>query len=148
MSKSYALTSLVTIFVVAQFVATCGESSSISSLSHRLKRLRSVYFAKAIRFRIFADLLTIKDITRSINIVSAVADASIAAVFVILLHRHRTGFPSTDTMLNRLIISTINTGLLTAGTAIACLVTNIAFPDTYLYILFYLMTSGREYTPV
>ena len=104
-----------------------------------------VYFGKAIHFKSFAQLLTIKEITRSINIVNAVADASIAAVLVFLLQKSRTGFRTSETIINRLIIFTVNTGLLTGCTAIVCLIMNIVFPDTFLYILFYLMTSRRMF---
>ncbi|THH05364.1 hypothetical protein EW145_g4852 [Phellinidium pouzarii] len=100
-----------------------------------------VYFGKAIHFTEFGQLLLIKNLTRSINVVNAVADAAIAGALVFLLRRSRTGFRHSESVINRLILFAISTGLLTGLTAIVCLIMNLAFPTTFLYILFYLMTS-------
>ncbi|KAH8105629.1 hypothetical protein DFH11DRAFT_1643011 [Phellopilus nigrolimitatus] len=121
--KSVYLTGAVYIFVLTQLVSTL------------------VYFGTAIHFKLFAELLAIKNLTRSINVVNAIADAAIAASLVFLLHKSRTGFRQSETILNRLILFTVNTGLITGLTAIVCLVMNLVFPTTFLYILFYLMTS-------
>ncbi|KAH8108978.1 hypothetical protein DFH11DRAFT_1731396 [Phellopilus nigrolimitatus] len=55
--KSVYLTGAVYIFVLTQLVSTL------------------VYFGTAIHFKLFAELLAIKNLTRSINVVNAIADA-------------------------------------------------------------------------
>ncbi|KAI0788224.1 hypothetical protein C8Q74DRAFT_1256722 [Fomes fomentarius] len=47
------------------------------------------------------------------NVMASTADVILTATLVYILHNSRTGFRSTDTMINRLIMYTISTGLLT-----------------------------------
>ncbi|KAF8334914.1 uncharacterized protein EI90DRAFT_3048861 [Cantharellus anzutake] len=49
----------------------------------------------------------------------AVADLMIALAMSYFLHRRRTGFRQTDTVLRQLIVYAINTGLLTSVLALA-----------------------------
>ncbi|KAG9078404.1 hypothetical protein FRC06_008384 [Ceratobasidium sp. 370] len=54
---------------------------------------------------------------------SALTDTAITVVLVWYLQRHRTGFPKTDNVIDRLVRLTIQSGLVTAVCAIADLVT-------------------------
>ncbi|PAV15820.1 hypothetical protein PNOK_0867800 [Pyrrhoderma noxium] len=121
--KNILLTGFVYIWVIAQFVITI------------------VYFSQAIYFDLFSQLLEIKTLTRSINVISATADAVIAGVLVYLLRRSRTGYRRSERMIVRLIRFTVGTGAVTGFIAIICLIMNLVFPLTFYYILFYLMTS-------
>ncbi|KAI5122851.1 hypothetical protein M0805_003145 [Coniferiporia weirii] len=121
--RNYYLTVTVGVLVTAQFVSTC------------------VYYGKAYRFTEFVELETIFTITRTINVLTALADTSVAAALVYLLHTSRTGFKSSDTMISRLIAFTVNTGLITSVCAIMSLITGVVFPATFIYILFYLSIS-------
>ncbi|KAI5118226.1 hypothetical protein M0805_000722 [Coniferiporia weirii] len=121
--KNIFITAFVFVFVLAQLISTL------------------VYFGTAIHFTQFVQLLGIRNLTRSINVVNAMADAAIAGALVFLLQNSRTGFRHSESVINRLILFTVNTGLLTGMTAVVCLAMNLAFPTTFLYILFYLMTS-------
>ncbi|KAH8110221.1 hypothetical protein DFH11DRAFT_1547710 [Phellopilus nigrolimitatus] len=122
-NKNIALTSIVTLLVIAQFTSTC------------------VYYGRAYHFTEFAELETIFTITRTINILTALADASVAGVLITLLHKSRTGFRKSETMINRLILFTVNTGLITGLCAITSLITGIVLPNTFVYIFFYLCIS-------
>jgi len=101
--------------------------------------LTIVYFAKMYHFTNFIQLNAIFPISKSINVLSAVADVSIAATLIFLLQQSRTGFKSSETVINRLIMFSVNTGLFTSITAIASLITITVWPATFIYITFYLL---------
>jgi len=93
----------------------------------------------------YEELLTISPLAISINAVSTAADVFIAATLVSLLQRSRTGFRRSDTMITRLIIFVVNTGVLTSICAIGSLVSLIVSPKTLIYAAFY-YCLGRLYT--
>ena len=80
-----------------------------------------------------------------INAVSAATDAIIAVALCLLLHSSRSGFRKSERIINRLIIFTVNTGLLTGICAILTLICNIAFPGTFIYMIFYIMVARSTY---
>ncbi|KAI5116474.1 hypothetical protein M0805_008883 [Coniferiporia weirii] len=121
--RNYYMTGTVAVLVTGQFLSTC------------------VYYGKAYHFTEFVELETIFTITRTINVLTALADTSVAAALVYLLQTSRTGFKSSDTMISRLIAFTVNTGLITSMCAIMSLITGVVFPATFIYILFYLSIS-------
>ena len=112
-----------------------------------------------------AQLPEVSALNRSINVIQAVVDLGIALVLIFLLQNARTGFRKSDTMINRLIMLSMNTGLVTALCAIATLISvrfseplcnlrcsvivfhlqNVTAEDTFVYILFYFNTSRRGY---
>ncbi|THG94059.1 hypothetical protein EW145_g8221, partial [Phellinidium pouzarii] len=124
--RNIYMTGVVALLVAAQFVSTV------------------VYYGKAYHFQTFADLETIFTITRIINVLTAASDIVVAAALVYLLQTSRTGFKASDTIISRLIAFTVNTGLITAMCAIASLVTGITYPNTLIYILFYLSLGRCE----
>jgi len=93
----------------------------------------------------FQQLLGISSLTMSINALSTAADVIIAASLCFLLQRSRTGFKHSDTMINRLILFGVNSGLATSLCAVASLISLIASPDTLLYAPFY-FCIGRLYS--
>ncbi|KAI5116215.1 hypothetical protein M0805_006766 [Coniferiporia weirii] len=121
--KNIPLTGVSLALVIAQFTSTV------------------VYYAKAYHFTQFAELETIFDVTRTINVITMCSDVFIAGVLVYLLQNSRTGFKRSETMINRLVAFAVNTGLITSINAVISLVTGIALPTTFVYILFYLMLS-------
>ncbi|KZT07403.1 uncharacterized protein LAESUDRAFT_812070 [Laetiporus sulphureus 93-53] len=66
------------------------------------------------------------------------ADVILASMMCICLHRSRTGLQRTDSMINLLIIYTINTGLSPTLCAIATLISFSLKPDVLIYIPFYI----------
>ncbi|RPD56867.1 hypothetical protein L227DRAFT_578531 [Lentinus tigrinus ALCF2SS1-6] len=61
------------------------------------------------------------------------ADTIITAALIYSLHRSRTGFESTDTLIDTLIMYTINTGLLTDVFNMASFICAIVMPDNLIY---------------
>ncbi|KAG6819430.1 hypothetical protein H0H93_011957 [Arthromyces matolae] len=86
-----------------------------------------------------------RPITISINALSTAADILIAGSLCYMLHRARTGFKKSDSMINKLMLFVVNTGVLTSMCAVASLVCLIASPLTLAYATFY-FCIGRLYT--
>ncbi|QRV92318.1 hypothetical protein RhiJN_20336 [Ceratobasidium sp. AG-Ba] len=87
-------------------------------------------------------------------VLSAVTDTTITVVLVSYLQTHRTGFPNTDSLINKLIRLTIPSGLVTALCAIADLVTFLCM-DNNLHMFFQLILYSQvprqiifQYSPV
>jgi len=93
----------------------------------------------------YEQLLKISPLTITINALSTTVDVLIATSLVYLLHTARTGFKKSDTMINKLIVFVVNTGVLTTLCAIAALISLVASPNTLIYASFY-FCIGRLYT--
>jgi len=72
---------------------------------------------------------------------AVVADAIIASALCIVLAKSRTGFRRTDSLVNILLVYTINTGLLTGIVAMLCFILYAVMPDTYIFLAIYLNLS-------
>ncbi|KAJ7182484.1 hypothetical protein C8R43DRAFT_967306 [Mycena crocata] len=105
----------------------------------------TLYIVKAMKMTQIAQLITLKPLTIALNSVGTAADLLISIVMVWLLQRQKAGSKKTTDMLNRLIIFSFNTGLPTSFCALACVISINAWPDTLIYIFWYLML-GRLYT--
>jgi len=92
----------------------------------------------------YRNLLRITPLTITINALSTTIDVLIASSLVYLLNSARTGFRKSDTMINKLIIFVVNTGILTTLCAIAALICLVASPNTLIYASFY-FCIGRLY---
>ncbi|KAL5505082.1 hypothetical protein ACEPAH_7745 [Sanghuangporus vaninii] len=68
---------------------------------------------------------------------AVVADGWVAASLCFFLARNRTGFKSTDSVVNSLILYVINTGLFTSFCATACFVSFAVMPHNYIFIAVY-----------
>ncbi|KAN0088283.1 hypothetical protein V8E55_005340 [Tylopilus felleus] len=126
LSKSWLAYGLVMIMVIAQFL------------------LVLIYDIKALRYETFARLAALKALSMAINATSAVGDILITMFLCALLHRSRTGFQKSDTMINKLIMFSMNTGLLTSICALASLICISVWPHTFIYMAFY-FNIGRLY---
>ncbi|KAI0637763.1 hypothetical protein C8Q77DRAFT_1214782 [Trametes polyzona] len=96
-------------------------------------------------FKTFVDLVQIKGLSISINAFAAAGDVTIAAILCTILHMSRTGFSRSNTLINRLMVFAVNTGLLTSVCACLSLITIVALPDTFIYICFFFLV-GRLYS--
>jgi len=67
----------------------------------------------------------------------AAMDVVTAASLSYFLHKMRTGYRKSDTLINRLIIYSVNTGLLTSVFSAAVLVSYNMMPDNLIFIAFY-----------
>jgi len=104
-----------------------------------------VYVARALQFVTLSSLERVKGESISVNVLGAAADLFIAGMLCSLLNVSRTGFRRSDAIINRLILFTVNTGLLTSLCALASLISILAAPNTYIYIAFF-FCLGRLYT--
>ncbi|KZT07404.1 uncharacterized protein LAESUDRAFT_812071 [Laetiporus sulphureus 93-53] len=83
------------------------------------------------------DLNVLKSLFVTIFTVRISADIILMSMMCICLHRSRTGLQRTNSVINLLIIYTINTGLSPTLCAIATLITYSLRPDLLIYIPFY-----------
>ncbi|KAF9050854.1 hypothetical protein BDZ89DRAFT_593971 [Hymenopellis radicata] len=92
----------------------------------------------------YGGLLEISALTMTINALSAATDILIAISLCLMLHKSRTGFKSSDTMITRLTLFFMNTGLLTSLCAVGALISLAVSPDSLIYALWY-FCIGRLY---
>ncbi|KAG2004207.1 hypothetical protein CC2G_002787 [Coprinopsis cinerea AmutBmut pab1-1] len=93
----------------------------------------------------YRQLININPLTITINALSTACDVLIALSLCTLLHQSRTGFKKSDTIITRLMIFVVNTGVLTSMCAISSLVCLVVSPNTLIYAAFY-FCIGRFYT--
>ncbi|KAL0949179.1 hypothetical protein HGRIS_009257 [Hohenbuehelia grisea] len=98
-----------------------------------------------LQLKTWMDLTKLKSLSMTVNVLAAVGDALIAGSLVYLLQRSRTGFRKSDTMISKLTMFTVNTGLLTSICATASLISILLWGNTFIYIAFY-FNLGRLYS--
>ncbi|KAJ3933824.1 MAG: hypothetical protein NXY57DRAFT_997241 [Lentinula lateritia] len=104
-----------------------------------------MYILSLTRVHTFVELSDIlKGLSITVNVLAAVADTYIAGLLTLLLHTSRTGFQRSDSIINKLIIFSINTGALTSLCAIASMLSILLAPATFIYISFF-FCMGRLY---
>ncbi|KAI0751311.1 hypothetical protein C8Q80DRAFT_566226 [Daedaleopsis nitida] len=104
-----------------------------------------VYTIKAFGLHTFIDLTQLRGLSICMNVFAAAADVAIAAILCTILHTSRTNFARSNTLINKLIVFAVNTGLLTSVCACISLITFFTVPDTFIYICFYFLI-GRLYS--
>ncbi|KAH8806861.1 hypothetical protein DL96DRAFT_1717543 [Flagelloscypha sp. PMI_526] len=92
----------------------------------------------------YHDLLKLTPLTITINVLSATTDVLIAGSLIYNLLSSRTGFKQTNTVITKLIVFFINTGLATSVFALGSTIALAIRPDTLVYALFY-FCIGRLY---
>ncbi|KAI0640064.1 hypothetical protein C8Q77DRAFT_1152970 [Trametes polyzona] len=103
------------------------------------------YAIQALSFKTFLDLGKIKALSISINGFAAAGDVVIACILCTILQVSKTGFEKSNLLVNRLIVFSVNTGLLTSVCACMSLITILALPNTFVYICFFFLI-GRLYS--
>ncbi|KAF8999303.1 hypothetical protein BDQ17DRAFT_756729 [Cyathus striatus] len=103
------------------------------------------FTAMSLHLETFVQLAKLKYLSILVNALAAAGDVLIAGTLCVLLHRSRTGFERSDTMINKLILFAVNTGLLTSICACASLISITVAGETFLYIGFF-FCIGRLYT--
>ncbi|KAJ7499264.1 hypothetical protein FB451DRAFT_1204840 [Mycena latifolia] len=125
-NKNIALTAVTASLVLAEF--GCSVAFTIQSL----------------QLSTWVELGELKGLSMSVNVLGAVADFVIAVILVFYLRRSRTGFKKSDTMISKLIMFSVSTGLLTTVCALASLVSILLWGHTLIYVAFY-FSLGRLY---
>jgi len=69
------------------------------------------------------------------------ADILIATSICVLLYHSRSGFKSSDSLVNTLMLYSINTGMLTSFCAMACCITFAIWPRTFVFMGIYFVLS-------
>ncbi|KAL5532065.1 hypothetical protein ACEPAF_5629 [Sanghuangporus sanghuang] len=104
----------------------------------------ALYYTKGSNLTVIT-LSSIAWLSKLVNSLSAGTDVSIAAVLIYLLHRSRTGFKRSETLINKLIFFTINTSALTSIVAVFSVIFVTVYPDALIYVAFYVNIS-KMYT--
>ncbi|KAJ7355739.1 hypothetical protein DFH08DRAFT_853411 [Mycena albidolilacea] len=102
------------------------------------------YVAISLHLHTFVELAELKALSVTVNALAAAGDVFIAGTLTWLLHRSRTGFHRSDTMIRKLTIFAVNTGAVTSICAIGSLVSICVAGNTFIYILFF-FCMGRLY---
>ncbi|KAF9008813.1 hypothetical protein BDQ17DRAFT_78435 [Cyathus striatus] len=123
-NSNVSLTAIVATIVLAEFVAFAIQSMQLHT---------------------WIELGRLKGLSMTVNALGVLADTLIVAALFFFLHRSRTGFKKSDTMISRLILFTVSTGLLTTICAIASLVSILVWGKTLIYVAFY-FSIGRLYS--
>lgn len=76
----------------------------------------------SIKLTTFAEVTKIRPLSMSVNALAASCDVVITTILCTLLQHSRTGFQISDTIINKLIMFSISTGLLTSACAVMSLV--------------------------
>jgi len=93
-----------------------------------------VYIYKTLTVTTVAGLEEVQRLTQFINGMAAAVDMIIAICMVVLLIRGQTGFnKSTDRVIGRLIVVTVNTGLWTGVVALLIVILSTAYPNDIYY---------------
>ncbi|KII84002.1 hypothetical protein PLICRDRAFT_435591 [Plicaturopsis crispa FD-325 SS-3] len=96
---------------------------------------------RAFKVASFAELNTMSWLFYLNFAAGTTADAYVASSLCYYLHKSRTGFPRTESLINVLMMYTINTGLLTAIDASLGMITYIVMPNNFIFLAFYLLLS-------
>ncbi|KAG0709794.1 hypothetical protein DFH29DRAFT_793063, partial [Suillus ampliporus] len=104
----------------------------------------------SIKLTTLAESTELKLLSMSVNVVAVAGDALITVFLCAFLQKSRTGVRRSDTVLNKLILWSIRTGLLASVCAVISLISVYvvhitAWPDTSIYMALYFCLGRREY---
>ncbi|KAI5118911.1 hypothetical protein M0805_004687 [Coniferiporia weirii] len=121
--KNHVLTTVLALLVTGQFAATL------------------VYFAEIVNLHETTDLMdrTTMITVRILNAFIAASDTSLASTMAFLLHSQRSGIKQTDSLINRLIMYSFGTGLVTGVLGLVAFISAFALPNAFFYLLFDLL---------
>lgn len=97
--------------------------------------------AKAFQISSYEELHKISNLLYLNFATGAASDLSVTLASSWLLVKSRTGFRRTDTIINTLMLYTVNTGLIVSIDAALSLITYVAMPDNFVFLGFYLLLS-------
>ncbi|KAJ6483095.1 hypothetical protein C8R45DRAFT_1000562 [Mycena sanguinolenta] len=97
------------------------------------------------KFHTYNQLLRLSPLAIAINTLSSAADILITLTLCYTLYKSQTKSLRNETFLNRVVLVTINTGLLTTLCAVAALISIACSPNTLIYVAFY-FCIGRLYS--
>ncbi|KAI0264002.1 hypothetical protein BC834DRAFT_286945 [Gloeopeniophorella convolvens] len=137
-NKNYMVTGLIMGMALAQLGAHFAQF-------HKLPILMPLFVVSASAFdytiRSFhvqvIEARKIKTIGSTALTLGMATDIVTAGALSYFLHKMRTGYAKSDTLINRLILYSVNTGILTSACSVAVLVTYNIMPANFIFIGFY-----------
>ncbi|KAF9256104.1 hypothetical protein L218DRAFT_1007813 [Marasmius fiardii PR-910] len=144
LSESKLLAGVAFLLVIAEFVTSPDFYSRILSSSTNSLQPQAFAINGLIHVKTFEDLTTMKGLSVTVNILAVVSDLYIALALCCLLYSSKTGYHKSDTIVRKLSIYALNTGLITSACALASFISITAAPTTFIYIMFF-FCIGRLY---
>ncbi|KAI5118909.1 hypothetical protein M0805_004685 [Coniferiporia weirii] len=122
-NRNYVLIVVLALLIVAQFVTG------------------SIYFSEILNLHETTDLMNHATMVtvRILNAIIAATDVSLAFTMAFLLHSQRSGIRQTDSLINRLIMYSVGTGLVTGALGFVAFISAFALPNAFFYLLFDLL---------
>lgn len=127
--KNYVLTGTLSALVLTQFAITV------------------TYFGQVYHITQASELIRFINTERAAMIIFVVVDTIIAVVLSFLLYRMRSGVKKTDSIVKRLILYTISTGLITSLWGVVGLVGAFVRPNSFIYLLVDLVFPKCAFSP-
>ncbi|KAK0455655.1 uncharacterized protein EV420DRAFT_1644439 [Desarmillaria tabescens] len=93
----------------------------------------SIQLKDFVRFKLHSNT----SLVRASATIHVVTDILVAGSLCYFLHNNRNGIKRTDTMINRLMVYTVHTGLITAVADILVIAFNIAYPGNLVFLAVY-----------
>ena len=84
------------------------------------------------------------NLEKTTNVLCLVTDSILAVTLIVLLHRRRSAFSTTISVVKRLTQLTIGTSLITAWVSIMALVCNFVWPYSFSYVALALVVAKCE----
>jgi len=132
---------VIALLVECFFARRVWIMSSNKYLVSLIVMLAAVHFGLGIVFTVYSfQMNTIQGFNHLIWVTSAgigsatAADLLIAGALCFYLHKSRTGFKKTDSLISVLIVYTVSTGLITSIIGIAIVVTFAMMPNEYVWL--------------
>ncbi|OCB88691.1 hypothetical protein A7U60_g4165 [Sanghuangporus baumii] len=97
--------------------------------------VKLVFYGRIYRFTQAFQLFDVVHLELALNYVVAVADAYIAGVLIWLLWKGRSGIKKTDSLINRLVLYTVSSSLVTAVWEVAAVIGAEVAPHSFIYLL-------------
>ena len=105
-----------------------------------------VYFGQMYNFNLIKQLDQVVATEVAMNSTMVFTDTLLASVLVWYLWKGRSGFKRTDSIINRLVMYTIGTGLLTSFWMIAALISAELSPHSFIYLVADLTLPKRKFS--
>lgn len=120
-------------------------AGTVSLLSLASLALIYGYTIVTLGYASLGDLIRQQHWATALNVMSAVTDIAITVAMIGCLNGKKTGFKKSTDMINRMIIFTFNTGILTSLFSVADVIALNTMPNTFIYMGFFLIRD-RFYT--
>ncbi|KAE9404450.1 hypothetical protein BT96DRAFT_973115 [Gymnopus androsaceus JB14] len=144
-NKNIPLTVIIALFVLGEFGCSAGKIQILYAANIYSLPSAAAFTISSLKLVTWVDLTKLKSLSMTVNVLGAVADVFLAAGLFYLLNRSRTGFKKSDTMISKLIMFSVSTGMLTSVCAVISLLSILAWPKTLIYVAFY-FSLGRLYS--